>query len=49
MSYRAVFRCIRGCHGEHSLAQPIYSCPTCGDLLEVSHDMAALAEFLKLM
>ncbi len=44
MSYHAVFRCIAGCHGEHALAQPLYNCPTCGDLLEVSHDMAALAD-----
>jgi threonine synthase len=42
--YAAVFRCIAGCPGEHALAQPIYNCPTCGDLLEVSHDMAALAD-----
>jgi threonine synthase len=42
--YSAVFRCIAGCPGEHALAQPIYECPTCGDLLEVSHDMAALAD-----
>jgi threonine synthase len=42
--YSAVFRCIAGCPGEHALAQPIYHCPTCGDLLEVSHDMAALAD-----
>ena len=44
MPYRAVFRCIAGCHGEHALAQPIYSCPTCGDLLEVSHDIDALRD-----
>ena len=44
MPYRAVFRCIAGCHGEHALAQPIYSCPTCGDLLEVSHDITALRD-----
>ena len=43
MPYRAVFRCIAGCHGEHTLAQPIYNCPTCGDLLEVSHDIAGAA------
>jgi threonine synthase len=42
--YRAVFRCIAGCPGEHALAQSIYNCPTCGDLLEVSHNMAALAD-----
>ena len=34
-SYRAVFRCTAGCHGEHSIWQPIYHCPTCGDLLQV--------------
>jgi threonine synthase len=42
--YAAVFRCIAGCPGEHPLAQSIYNCPTCGDLLEVSHNMAALAD-----
>ena len=41
-SYRAVFRCIAGCHGEHSIWQPIYHCPTCGQLLQVSHDIDAL-------
>jgi threonine synthase len=44
MAYSAVFRCIAGCHGEHSLEAPIYRCPTCGDLLEVSHDMGALRD-----
>jgi threonine synthase len=44
MPYRSVFRCIAGCHGEHSLAEPIYSCPVCGDLLEVSHDITALRD-----
>ena len=42
MSYRAHFRCIAGCHGEHALYEPIYRCPTCNDLLEVEHDLAAL-------
>ncbi|MDP7294146.1 MAG: threonine synthase [Vicinamibacterales bacterium] len=42
MEYRAVFRCIAGCHGDHPLMQPIYRCPTCGDLLEVVHDLDAL-------
>ncbi len=42
MGYRAVFRCIAGCHGEHPLDEPIYRCPTCGDLLEVAHDLEAL-------
>ncbi len=44
MPYRAVFRCIAGCPGEHALGQPLYSCPTCGDLLEVSHDIEALRD-----
>ena len=42
MRYRAVFRCIAGCPGEFPLDQPIYRCPTCGDLLEVVHDIEAL-------
>src|SRR5262245_42848416 len=42
MEYRAVFRCIAGCHGEYDLENAIYRCPKCGDLLEVSHDLAAL-------
>ena len=44
MSYRAVFRCIAGCPGDYPLWQPLYRCPTCGDLLEVSHDIRALAD-----
>ena len=42
MRYGATFRCIAGCQGQHSLWQPIYRCPTCGDLLEVVHDLDAL-------
>jgi threonine synthase len=44
MSYRASFRCIAGCHGEHPLTVPLYRCPTCGDLLEVVHDLDALGD-----
>ncbi len=44
MSYQATFRCIAGCTGEHSLEQAIYRCPSCGDLLEVSHDIEALRD-----
>ncbi|HEY0254988.1 MAG TPA: threonine synthase [Kofleriaceae bacterium] len=40
----AVFRCIAGCHGTYPLEQVIYRCPTCGNLLEVAHDLAALRE-----
>ena len=42
MPYRACFRCIAGCAGEHSLLEPIYRCPSCGNLLEVSHDLESL-------
>jgi threonine synthase len=41
-SYRACFRCARGCPGEHSIWEPIYHCPACGDLLQVTHDLDAL-------
>jgi threonine synthase len=44
MHYRAAFRCIAGCPGEYPLDQPIYRCPTCRNLLEVSHDMDALRD-----
>ncbi|MFI5290699.1 MAG: pyridoxal-phosphate dependent enzyme, partial [Polyangia bacterium] len=53
MVYRAVFRCIAGCPGDHPLDEPLYRCPTCGDLLEVAHDLDALrarsaAEWMRL-
>jgi threonine synthase len=41
--FRAQFRCIAGCAGTYPLEQVIYRCPTCGELLEVAHDMAALS------
>src|SRR3712207_1248355 len=44
LSYRAVFRCFRGCPGEYSLYEVIYTCPRCGGLLEVQHDLAALRQ-----
>jgi len=43
-AYRASFRCAAGCDGEYSIWQPIYHCPKCGDLLQVSHDVAALRQ-----
>ena len=43
MTFSAAFRCIAGCHGTHPLDTIIYRCPNCGDLLEVAHDMEALA------
>ena len=42
MAYRAVFRCIAGCDGEHPIWDPVYRCPSCGDLLEVAHDVERL-------
>ncbi len=44
MAYRAVFRCIAGCSGEHPVWDPIYRCPSCGDLLEVAHDVERLKD-----
>ena len=42
MSYHAWFGCINGCPGQYSLLEVIYRCPSCGDLLEVQHDLEAL-------
>ncbi len=44
MDYKAHFRCFRGCPGEYSLYQVIYTCPNCGGLLEVHHDIEALSQ-----
>ena len=44
MTYSAVFRCLAGCAGSYPLTQPIYRCPTCGGLLDVSHDLEALRD-----
>ena len=40
--FRAEFRCIAGCAGAYPLDQVIYRCPSCGELLEVVHDLEAL-------
>jgi len=40
--YRAAFRCIGGCPGDHALNEVIYQCPHCHDLLEVVHDVEPL-------
>ena len=42
MHYRAWFRCTNGEHGQWSLEDVIYRCPTCGGLLEVAHDLSML-------
>ncbi len=41
---KAVFRCASGCAGDHSIWQPLYNCPTCGELLQVVHDVEALKQ-----
>jgi threonine synthase len=40
--YHVAFRCFRGCPGEWSIYDVIYTCPTCGGLLEVAHNVDAL-------
>ncbi|MCX7669961.1 MAG: threonine synthase, partial [Anaerolineae bacterium] len=37
-------RQIHGCPGRYSVFAVVYRCPACGGLLEVVHDVAALAE-----
>ncbi|HFE66800.1 MAG TPA: threonine synthase [Chloroflexi bacterium] len=44
MNYNAHFRCFRGCPGEYSVYDVIYTCPRCGGLLEVHHDVDALRQ-----
>ena len=44
MSYRAWFQCINPeCGATYPLNEIVYHCKKCGSLLEVQHDMAALA------
>jgi len=38
------FRCIAGCSAKHSLFDVIYTCPSCGSLLEVHHEREPLKE-----
>jgi threonine synthase len=42
--YRAYFRCFRGCPGEYCVYDVIYTCPTCGGLLEVHHELSPLRQ-----
>jgi threonine synthase len=44
VAYRAYFRCFRGCPGEYSMFEVIYTCPTCGGLLEVHHELEPLRQ-----
>jgi len=41
--YRAWFQCFEGCGERYELNEVIYRCRKCGSLLEVRHDMDALA------
>ncbi len=43
MAYTAEFRCIAGCEGSYPLTSVMYRCPSCGDLLDVVHDLESLA------
>ncbi|MEB3337206.1 MAG: threonine synthase [Leptolyngbyaceae bacterium] len=36
------FRCIAGCSAKHSIFEVIYTCPSCGSLLEVHHEREPL-------
>ncbi len=42
--YRAWFECIRGCGERFPLNEVIYTCPRCGGLLDVVHDVLALRD-----
>jgi threonine synthase len=42
VQYQAWFRCTSGEHGQWSLEEVVYRCPTCDGLLEVAHDLDAL-------
>lgn len=44
MRYSAEFRCFKGCPGSWPVTEAIYTCPSCGGLLEVVHDMDALRD-----
>lgn len=38
------FRCIAGCAAKHSIFNVIYTCPSCGSLLEVHHEREPLKQ-----
>ncbi|HMK60881.1 MAG TPA: threonine synthase [Dissulfurispiraceae bacterium] len=45
MSYKAWFQCINEqCRATYPLNKVVYRCGSCGSLLEVTHDMQALAQ-----
>ena len=42
--YRAWLECIRGCGERFALDEIIYTCPKCGGLLDIEHDVQALRD-----
>ncbi len=44
MDYNCWYECIRGCGTRYSIFDVVYRCETCGGLLEVRHDLAALKQ-----
>lgn len=44
MKYNSYFRCVAGCKGRYDIEDVIYECPSCGELLEVEHDIEALRQ-----
>ena len=41
--YRAWFQCFAGCEETYELDEVVYRCRRCNNLLEVRHDVEALA------
>ena len=41
-SQSVFFRCIAGCSAKHSIYDVLYTCPSCGNLLEVHHEREPL-------
>jgi threonine synthase len=44
MNFNAWFQCFSGCGVRYELDQTVYSCESCGGLLEVMHDIAELKQ-----
>lgn len=44
MQLNCWYECIRGCGTRYSIFDVVYRCDTCGGLLEVKHDLAALQQ-----
>lgn len=44
MQTNVSYRCFRGCSGHYAIYDVIYTCPTCGGLLEVYHERPPLRQ-----